>query len=303
MFAASIARAQTLSSPSSAYDNLPVTPPPTELSAGTPLTIVPPAQSVEPAPIMEGSIVPAETWTHGGVVHPTAEAPMSHAVLADHWDSGWFAAAELTIVRPVFAVVPVDDREHSVGPRVVVGWEGYNGFGVRGRFWGLENDAKLNLLGLPVDLQTEAARLDLEFYREFDFNRSTITVGASITAAELGMRLDQITSPAEERGAGVGLFVEGQYEITKNHDSTWSLLTRGHWAGLVGEWEDPDNSASDSGDSNLRIGEVALGWQYRHEFDASTLVFQHMLEMQVWNPSYLEDVSFFGQSVSLGLMF
>src|SRR5688572_24512293 len=106
--ATSIARAQTSTGPSNAYQDLLVTPATAQSDATPPLTIVRPSQPVESAPLMEGAVVSAQPWA-GGIASPPVNAPMSHAITAEPWDGGWFGAVELTIFRPVFDDAPVVD--------------------------------------------------------------------------------------------------------------------------------------------------------------------------------------------------
>jgi hypothetical protein len=233
---------------------------------------------------------------------------MSHAIAAEPWDGGWFGAVELTIFRPVFDDVPVVDRKGSVGPRLIFGWESDRGFGLRTRFWGLENEAQLEMLGVQIDQRFEAFRFDFDFYREFDFKGSSITVGGSITAADLKSTLQPTNIVGtevvgEEAGGGVGVFLEGRHLICTNYDSQWSVLARGRWASLVGERKSPPNASTITGDSSIRIAEAGLGWEYKRNFDSCSFVLQHMIEVQTWDNYYLGEFSLFGQNVSLGFTF
>jgi hypothetical protein len=289
--------AQGVNGPLRAYEQLPAGEAQPTGDAG--LTIVPPMQT--PSSV-EVPVVQSQPWTPSGV--DPQNVPLSHAISAEPWDGGWFGSVELTIFRPYHNDLPVADRNDSVGPRLSLGWESDRGFGLRGRFWGMENES--DMLGpggatAPLTLQT--FRFDMDFYREFDFRGSSIILGASITAAELEGEFD-FTGPVEDAGGGVGLFVEGRHLLTHSSDSEWAALARGRWAGLVGTWEDPNSSGFvTSGDSNMQIVEAGLGWEYKRRFDGCSLVLQHLIELQTWDTSYVADLSFFGQSLSVGFDF
>jgi hypothetical protein len=189
-----------------------------------------------------------------------------------------------------------------------LGWESDRGFGLRTRFWGLENEAKMEVMGVQLDQWFEASRFDFDVYREFDFKGSSITVGGSITAADLELTIESTSIPgveviAEETGGGVGVFLEGRHLISNSYDSQWSVLARGRWAGLVGERRSPPNSSSITGDSSLRIAEAGLGWEYKRNFDSCSFVLQHMIEVQTWDNYYVGEFSLLGQNVSLGFTF
>jgi hypothetical protein len=290
--------AQGVNGPLVAYEELPMGNVQPAGDAG--LTIVPPMQTPS---TVSGATVEAQPWTPSGAVYPQP-APLTHAISAEPWDGGWFGSVELTILRPYFDDILIADRHTSVGPRLTLGWESDRGLGLRGRFWGLENDSTLlGPLGVTANYAMDAFRFDMDFYREFDFRGSSVTVGASISSAVLEVDIDS-TGVAQEDGGGVGLFLEGRHLLSRSPDSEWSLLARGRWAGLVGNWEDP-NSASfaTSGDSNMGIVEAGLGWEYKRKFDVCSLVLQHAIELQTWDASYMQDVSFLGQTVSLGFDF
>jgi hypothetical protein len=291
-------RAQGVNGPQRAYEVLPtgdVTPP-----SDAELTIVPPMQV---PPSVSGATLEAQPWTPSGAVYPQ-NVPLSHAISAEPWDGGWFGSVELTILRPYFDDLPIADRHTSVGPRLTLGWESDRGLGLRARFWGLENETTLlGPLGATAEYDLNAFRFDMDFYREFDFRGSSVIVGASITAAELEAEIDA-TGLANDAGGGVGLFIEGRHLLSRSPDSEWSLLARGRWAGLVGAWEDPNSGLfATEGDSNLKIVEAGLGWEYKRKFDSCSLVLQHAIELQTWQASYIQDLSFFGQTVSLGFDF
>ncbi|HEX6963224.1 MAG TPA: hypothetical protein VF175_15260 [Lacipirellula sp.] len=294
--------AQTLHNPAGAYDDLPVSSLPADSSPSESLTIVPPSRPPATPP-MEGALAPIEPWTPDGPAYIRADAPMSHAIAAEPWDGGWFGAVELTIFRPVFDDLPIVDREGSVAPRLIFGWESDRGFGLRTRFWGLENESQLDLMGVLVDQQLEAFRFDFDLYREFDFKGSSITVGGSITAADIKTSFAPISVAGEESSGGVGVFLEGRHLISKSYDSQWSVLARGRWAGLVGERNSPPNSSTITGDSSIRITEAGLGWEYKRNFDSCSFVLQHMIEVQTWDNYYLGEFSLFGQNVSMGFTF
>jgi hypothetical protein len=290
--------AQGVNAPPGAYEELPIGSAPPASDEG--LTIVPP---MNPPSIADSVVVETQPWT-SEVSSETQHVPMTHAISAEPWDSNWFGTVELTLLRPYHNDLPVANRHLSVGPRLTLGWESDRGFGLRGRFWGMENESDLlGPGGLTAEMRLQTFRFDMDFYREFDFRGSSIIVGASVSAAEIEGEIDG-TGPVQDDGGGVGLFVEGRHLLTRSRESEWAVLARGRWAGLVGTWEDPNSPLfTTSGDSNMQIVEAGFGWEYKRKFESCSLVFQHQIELQTWDASYVGEVSLFGQSLTAGFTY
>ncbi len=194
----------------------------------------------------------------------------------------------------------LDEDRGFVSPRLVLGWEGDRGLGLRTRFWGLESESDLLAdMGGPIDLTLLASRFDVDVYRRFAFRGSSVTVGASVTGAHLEADFDS-TIVIEEDGAGVGFFVEGRHLFHQSDLVEWAVISRGRWAGLVGEWCDDFRIGLTKGDANSDIFEAALGLEFKRKFDCADLIVQYMFEGQRWDMTYVGDVGYLGSTLSIG---
>lgn len=125
----------------------------------------------------------------------------------------WTALAETPLLIPSFtwnSLEPVGD-EPLVGPRLSLTWENDDGVGVRGRAWGFDSgiDVSGSLVSsslfasfpMPTTISHEAAmkagKIDLDLYKRFDGPRGYITLGGSLTAAELTLRERYVASQSE----------------------------------------------------------------------------------------------------------
>jgi hypothetical protein len=272
------------------------------------LTIIPPASPTEATvPVasvvvpMEDSLVTTQAWTPGGVTCGQGVGT-THSLCSEPWNGGWFGAVELTALQPSYTRggMTLDEDRAFVGPRLVFGWEGDRGLGVRTRFWGLENESDLLTdMGGPFDVRLLTSRFDVDLYRKFAFHGSHVTVGASVTGAHLEAEFDS-TLLVEENGAGVGFFVEGRHLFYQSDAVEWAVISRGRWAGLVGEWEDGSRIGLTRGDANSGIFEAALGVEFKRNFDCTDLIVQYMIEGQSWDATYVGDIGYLGSTLSIG---
>lgn len=294
------ASAQELGGLQSAYEQLP--------TSESHLTIVPPA-SPPPATVpaasvavpIEDALVTTQAWTPG-VTCGQGVVASSHLLCSEPWDGGWFGAVELTMLQPNYTAggMTLDEDRGFVGPRLILGWESDRGLGIRTRFWGLENESDLLTdFGGPIDVRLLASRFDVDVYRKFAFKGSSVTVGASVTGAQLEAEFESIML-IEESGAGVGFFVEGRHLFHQSDLVEWAVISRGRWAGLVGEWLDEFRTGLTKGDANGDIFEAALGLEFKRKFDCADLIVQYMFEGQRWDMTYVGDVGYLGSTLSIG---
>ena len=104
----------------------------------------------------------------------------------------------------------------------------------------------------------------------------------------------------EEDGAGVGFFVEGRHLFYDSQAVEWAVISRGRWAGLIGQWHDEDRPGLTTGDSSADIFEAALGLEFKRKFDCADLIVQYMLEGQRWDMTYTGDIGYLGSTLSIG---
>lgn len=215
----------------------------------------------------------------------------------------WFANAELTVLQPSYdnGLFALDNDRDAVAPRLAFGWESPRGLGFRSRFWWMDYESEvISEIPFPdgAEAQVDALRIDLDAYRRFTFDGSSIAVGGGITIANMSWELEG--AKMEDADAGASFFVEGRHEIGRTPIGSYGVVARGRWASLVGEWTSPDFDRS-RGDSTMSILEAGFGWDLVRTFRRCDLFFQHLIEVQGWESTLVGDIGFFGQSLSLGL--
>lgn len=112
----------------------------------------------------------------------------------------WSLLTELTVLMPSYSTTTLETaNEHPIfGPRVSLGWESEQGFGIRGRDWGFDSAVDVEQLtpsyyygALEItshQINFSGNRFDLDFYKRIEHRTGYFAFGASITAAELTLR-------------------------------------------------------------------------------------------------------------------
>ena len=198
------------------------------------------------------------------------------------------------------------DDEVGVGPRLFLGRESYRGFGWRTSFWWIDTDSEALIAGgdpvvlRPFVLNLRASRFDLDFYRRFSSENGSLLFGTGITAAGLRFKFDDVLA-ITEAGGGVSVFAEGRHRFYNSESIAWSVLSRGRWSYLIGEWEDVGTNALIRGDSNINIAEAELALEITKKFDACNFIASYGIEVQAWDTTFFEKTSFLGSTVRLGI--
>ncbi|MBL9165152.1 MAG: hypothetical protein JNL18_20670 [Planctomycetaceae bacterium] len=114
---------------------------------------------------------------------------------------GWSLLTELTVLMPSYSTTTLETaNEHPIlGPRISLGWESDQGFGIRGRGWGFDSAVDIaqpleqSFYNAPLDITSHQInfsgnRFDLDFYKRVEHRTGYFAFGASLTAAELTLR-------------------------------------------------------------------------------------------------------------------
>lgn len=252
----------------------------------------------------------------------------------------WTVLAELPVLLPSYSTSTLATaNDHPIiGPRLVAGWEGDAGFGVRGRAWWFDSAVEVN--GEPLaasnynflylypsssiywhQINFSGGKLDLDFYKRFEHATGDMAFGLSLTAAEMTLRDRYYSSPyyhylnqprlvpysangssvIRNRGAGLGLLAEGSHRLLGSPQNALSVFGRGRLAYLIGEWENSGNAPLPEGDGNMSIGEASLGLEYRRQFRHADLLVQCAFEVQSWDVSQAGRINFAGVTPSVGV--
>lgn len=117
-----------------------------------------------------------------------------------HRRGRWSLLTELTVLMPSYSTTTLETaNEHPIfGPRVSLGWESDQGFGIRGRGWGFDSAVDVEQLApsyyygaLEItshQINFSGNRFDLDFYKRIEHRTGHFAFGASVTAAELTLR-------------------------------------------------------------------------------------------------------------------
>lgn len=168
-------------------------------SADDPLLQSMPAQEAQPA-IEEANPEPAD----GELVACGDEVDLAALVEPNARRRGrWSLLTELTVLMPSYSTTTLETaNEHPIfGPRVSLGWESAQGFGIRGRGWGFDSAVDVDS-GQPAansfyygplaitshQINFSGNRFDLDFYKRVEHRTGYFAFGASVTAAELTLR-------------------------------------------------------------------------------------------------------------------
>ncbi|MEM9353848.1 MAG: hypothetical protein AAGA92_12605 [Planctomycetota bacterium] len=221
------------------------------------------------------------------------------------YQSYWYAGVDLTALDPSYSNSDwgITNEEDGSGARVYFGWESASGAGIRSRIWSHDGEYSVasDTVADPAPLTIDAFRWDIDFYRRFRFRRGDVELGASLTGASLEFDTNPLDHHETDSAFGVGFFAEGRHTLFEKPWSRWSLLTRGRWAYLTGEWTEPLRAGRTRGDLNLDIRETFLGLEYVYRLKRCEWVFQTGFEAQAWDSNYLGNVSFDGSTTRIGM--
>lgn len=300
----SVVRGQSTGPALSAYESLPV-------SASSEAWVTPPGlerqipalSTISTTPLVEMKLAEPEVeLVSHNVTQTSRSIDCGDAVLPPLGsESIWFASMELMMMSPSIPSALADiEASGFVAPRWNFGWESSRNLGLRGRVMTTTAQADVYLNGVgPLDMEISPTRVDFDVYRRFLIDDSSLLVGAGVTAAEMEFEIEPV-APFRDRGAGVQFFAEGRHRLGRSSVADLTLLARGRWASLSGEWEAPDSNINVSGNGYIEILEAAFGLEWRRRFSTADLILQCSMESQTWQSTYTEEVSLLGTVFSVG---
>jgi hypothetical protein len=148
-------------------------------------------------------------------------------------------------------------------------------------------DASFLYYPVPVENEFDTRSLDDLESSQFDYNNGVIAATY------------QGGGTYRNLGAGIGLMMEGTHRLYATPIHVWTLFGRGRVAYLVGRLEAPLASGRDHGDSNMAIGEGALGLEYCRRFRRADIGLHSSFEVQSWDVSVVDRVNFAGVTTGL----
>jgi hypothetical protein len=267
-------------------------PPPTPSSASvmTAPTFDPPPPTAVAGPL---PLAPGE------VVYSPAAADWNCAAPALCRTSSWTAGIEFIPLESNLTDGRferwTDDGELAL--RFVLGYEDPRGYGLRGRFFGLSQEASPDF----GDVTMELGNFDLDFYKRILFaDRSELAVGFGGSSGVIRFELDDRTR-SEFEGGGVSVFAEGFLPALEFEHSDLGIVGRARYTMLMGDWRDDTFVVIPPTDNDtLSVVELAWGIEFRRRFgrfDDHHWYLGAMFEYQRWQSDWMSN--FTGTSIGL----
>jgi len=276
---------------------------PAPVATASELTIIPPANAL-------GSPCPSAVGVEESVVTPPSDAwclPEQPPCRT----SSWSMATEVIptdsyVVHPDFGSWPDEDSGFSM--RLIAGYEDPRGLGVRGRFWGLEQDVE----AYSEDVEMRASAYDIDLYKRFFLEDSELVLGGGASGRSLKFSQEG-NGYSKFRGNGLSMFVEGFVPLLEFPKSQLGQVGRARVSLTTGNWDDttdPSNNIIPGTDhDSLTVKEFAWGLEYRRRFgelDDHSWYVAVMAEHQNWQSGWMENflgssVSFTGVNISTGI--
>ncbi len=222
---------------------------------------------------------------------------------------GVYAAADLTFLRPYMgregldALLPAPtgpgglEGEYTFAPRLIIGYEGASGLGVRTRYWFFDQDFGVAgvapLFGIDMDV------LDLEATIRKDFGSWDLQFAGGVRYGreEMSYNGDRLSFE------GTGLTVAA--EVTRPvYNGNWSLLGNFRGSLLYGETRDTGIIwTGTSANEIMQVWEIQLGVEYARETSAGQVAIQFLWEAQYWEnapiAAIMSDLGFSGPTLKV----
>ena len=229
-----------------------------------------------------------------------------------------------------FAVVNASDKVFKFGsdqvvtPRIQIGWELERGFGLRGRYWSLQNvrdstyspDERLFTNWYQFHLNRKVESIDLECYQRLVAGRSEVLLGSglrgvrnsrefqhlydSISLIPYSWSIDQLT---QETITGIGITFTSELKrpLLETQNAELALLINGRTSYLPAQFEVEGEYIDDKFDDTLWINEGAAGLEVLKRYKRFAIHLRGLFETQYWNGRVTDSHTFTGTSLSFGV--
>ena len=219
---------------------------------------------------------------------------------------GVYAAVDLTFLRPYVSgdglsiLIPSPgpgglEAEYTFAPRIIIGYEGASGLGIRARYWFFDQDFALD--GIAPTFGIDMDVLDVEATIRKDFGSWDLQFAGGVRYGREEMSSLGVTSCFE----GVGLTVAAEV-MRPVVNRNWSLLGNFRGSLLYGEMRDTGLLWTGvSTNEIMQVWEMQLGVEYAREMSAGEVAIQFLWEAQYWENawigSWLSDLGFSGPTL------
>ena len=241
------------------------------------------------------------------VVQPACEewTPFDPVYANGAWTVGVSVVpTEMNMTRGKFGTW---DDDHGTAVRWVIGWEGPEGGGIRGRGWGfgLESDTPS-----ADDVELTAGMFSLDLYKRLRGRQGELLLGVGTAGGQLEFHVPDYTNTRFE-GGGLGAFAEGRFPIHQFERGDLGVIGRGRYTVLRGDWHDKNVVLMPpTNHEMLSVFEAAVGLEYRHLFGRGDDHYWYVSlssEIQQWQSPMMDQflyssIGFTGVGVDLGMV-
>lgn len=311
---------------------LQLTPPPApphavQLAGHSEPLLSPAQQEFLPTPVASESspnLLPTDTIAAVPVTRPLTEKELPMVVVPEgcadciapeYWEfNPWYGGAEIMLMAINYtdSLATTDSDRTFVTARPYLGYEDPFGTGIRGRFWAMSHDVNMlstnpafGAAGNPNVYEFEAGSFDLDLYKRFRFERSSLAVGGGLKIAHFGLEAPTlnpfITVSQDVDASGVSIFAELRHVVGASPNSEWAWVFRTRAGALAGTTEGRiNNQLAYRADSPMFTFEAAFGTEYLRHYKHHDFVLNFMAESNYWNSEALDSVAFNGASFKVG---
>jgi hypothetical protein len=244
--------------------------------------------------------------------------------------NGWYSAVDVGVMKQSDTMFGTDGTwgEEVAAPRLTIGWENEEGYGVRGKLWHYKSstdpftvDREINSTLLPgvagsvaplrpyfvldQPREYEAITFDLDLYKRLDWGSNEFTFGSGIKSVGQTTTLATTDtlwgSQSRLEGVGISLFASGRKSLYATEKYDVAFVTEGRASFLWGDKERSGASYSYDSNENFSIYEAGAGVEWRRELPSSVVYLRTQYETQLWDLNGGSTVGFTGANVSLGI--
>ncbi len=222
---------------------------------------------------------------------------------------GVYAAADLTFLRPYVGgealrsiLTPSPgpgglEAEYPFAPRIIIGYEGARGLGIRARYWFFDQDFALEGVAPTFGIDMDVLDLEATIRQDFGSWDLQFAGGVRYGREEMSYNGDQICFE------GTGLTVAAEV-MRPVYNSNWSLLGNFRGSLLYGETRDTGILwVGPSANEIMQVWEMQLGVEYAREMSAGEVAIQFLWEVQYWENApiavYMSDLGFSGPTLKV----
>jgi hypothetical protein len=235
---------------------------------------------------------------------PFEDTPAMAAIpRSGHWEIGFeFGPSDLHLAGPEFGRYD----HHGDTFTMNLGYEMDTGYGIRGEFWGFAPTAEET----RVDVDANASTFDVDLYKRFTINYSSLTVGVGGRGANLDFRETATDRHSQFNGGGLNIFGAWDHPLYIGQKQDISFVGLGRMSILQGEWRDNTGDlVADTNDDMMTILEVSYGIEFRRRFGQNLdkfCFFDVMVDVQDWQSSWMtanvgSSAGFYGVNFSAGV--